>query len=131
MPFLQLVYPAVLFLVGVINFIPITGVLGPARLAALYGVEITDPSLALLMQHRALLLGGIGALLMWAAFEPRLRPFAAAWAMFSMLSFRALVALSDGKLNANVIAVGDIDIAALSVWGFAWQWMSWYYGEII
>ncbi len=51
-------------LAGVINIIPVTGVLGAARLQALYGMPFSSGDLLLLMQHRAVMLGSIGGLLL-------------------------------------------------------------------
>jgi len=62
---------------GLINFVPAIGVLGAERLGALYGIEFAGADLLLLMRHRALLLGLVGALLIVSAIRPRLRLIAA------------------------------------------------------
>lgn len=61
---------AMLVIVGVIHLLPLSGVLGVGRLAALYGVSISDPNLSVLMRHRAVLFGLLGAFLVFAAFKP-------------------------------------------------------------
>lgn len=48
---------AVLFLVGVIDLLPLSGVLGANSLPALYGATFTDPNILMLMRHRAVLFG--------------------------------------------------------------------------
>ena len=57
-----------LIVVGIIHLLPLTGVAGPGRLQALYGVAITDPDLVVLMRHRAVLFGILGAYCVLAAF---------------------------------------------------------------
>ena len=65
---------AVLLLVaGVIHLLPLVGVLGGERLNALYGIALDEPNLQILMRHRAVLFGLLGALLVAAAFNPALR----------------------------------------------------------
>ena len=53
------------------NLLPALGVISAARLEALYGVPIADANLVVLMRHRAVLLGIVGALLAGAAFGRR------------------------------------------------------------
>jgi hypothetical protein len=49
-----------LFLVAIIHLLPLSGVLGSERLAALYGLSFNEPNLAILMRHRAVLFGLLG-----------------------------------------------------------------------
>lgn len=80
-----------LFLIpGLINLYPIVGVAGTEPLQSLYGLAIAGPDLALLLRHRAVLLGLVGAFLIAAAFRPALRPLAMVAGLISMLSFIAL-----------------------------------------
>ena len=44
---------ACLVLVGIVHLVPLTGVVGSARLHTLYGVTLDGPDLAILMRHRA------------------------------------------------------------------------------
>lgn len=81
---------ALLALAGLINLYPVVGMLGVEQLRALYGVGPGDPDLALLLRHRAILLGLLGTLLLAAAFRRRLQPLAVAAGLISMLSFIAL-----------------------------------------
>jgi len=57
---MRLLISAMLIVVGVIHLLPLSGVLGSARLGALYGVPIDDPNLEILMRHRAVLFGLLG-----------------------------------------------------------------------
>ncbi len=57
---------AVLLAVGLLHLLPVVGVLGPAQLQRLYGVEVDTPDLTLLLRHRAVLFGIVGGLLISA-----------------------------------------------------------------
>ena len=81
---------ALLALVGLINFLPVIGLLSAARLQGLYGLPALEPNLALLLRHRALLFGLIGALILCAVYTPALRPAAYAMALISMAGFIVL-----------------------------------------
>jgi hypothetical protein len=59
-----------LVVVGVIHLLPLTGVMGSARLVSLYGVPIEDPNVEILMRHRALLFSLLGGFMIYAAFKP-------------------------------------------------------------
>ena len=101
---------------GVINLIPIVGVLSVSRLSALYGIGIAGPDLEILMRHRAVVLGVTGVLLLVSAIRPGLRPVAAAVGLVSMLSFNA-VAWTVGGYNdalSRVVTADWIGLAALS-----------------
>jgi hypothetical protein len=98
-------------IVGVVNLLPVAGVASARRLQALYGVVLEDPNLVILMRHRAVLFGIVGAILVGAAFVHSLRPFAIAAGLVSMLSF-VLVARLVGKYNAELRRVVIVDLAA-------------------
>ncbi len=87
---------------GVLNLYPLVGVLGAARLQSLYGVPVPAGDLELLMRHRAVLLGLVGATLICSALRPALRPLAAAVGLVSMLTFVALGAAADAPGPAVV-----------------------------
>jgi hypothetical protein len=106
--------PVILALVGLINAIPVTGALGADVLASLYGLPIDEPNLLVLMRHRAVLLGLVGAYMIVAAFRPSLRPSAFVLGFASMLSFIAL-AYSVGGINAAVQRVALIDVVACAL----------------
>jgi len=106
--------PVILALVGLINAIPVTGALGADVLASLYGLPVDEPNLLVLMRHRAVLLGLVGAYMIVAAFRPALRPSAFMLGFASMLSFIAL-AYSVGGINAAVQRVALIDVVACAL----------------
>ena len=99
-----------------INLAPASGAFAPERMAALYGVDLGDPDLQILMRHRAVLFGLVGGLLAVAAFHPPLRTVGYAVGFASMLSF-LLIAWVVGGYGAGIRRVALIDavgIAALA-----------------
>lgn len=76
-----------LALVALINVLPLIGLLSAERVQGLYGLPPLEPNLALLMRHRALLFGLVGALILSAVFLPALRPVAYVVALISMAGF--------------------------------------------
>ncbi|HPF26012.1 MAG TPA: hypothetical protein P5528_09825 [Steroidobacteraceae bacterium] len=98
---MRILVSVTLLVVGVIHLLPLTGVLGPERLAVLYGMPFAEPNLAILMRHRAVLFGLLGSLLVVAAFRPALQAVALIAGWVSVLSFLAL-AWSIGGYNAEI-----------------------------
>jgi hypothetical protein len=96
-----------------IHLLPLFGLYGPAQLAALYGLDFSDPSLQVLMRHRAVLFGLLGVLLAAAAFRPALRTIALIGGFASVLSFFALAYGIDGA-NAQVMRVAAVDWLAFA-----------------
>jgi hypothetical protein len=116
---MRLIVTVLLLLVGVIHLLPLPGVLGSERLAALYGLDFSDPNLALLMRHRAVLFGLLGGGCVIAAFRPAWQGPLLTAAAISATSF-LLLALSGGYnaaiarvVTVDAIAVGAIAIAAV------------------
>lgn len=104
---------AMLVVVAVIHLLPLPGVLGSERLAVLYGLSIDEPNLAILMRHRAVLLGLLGLFLLFAAFRPPFQGVALLAGFVSVASFLWL-AWSVGGYNAQVARVFMADIVALA-----------------
>ena len=50
-----------LVVVGLTHLLPLSGVRGAASLAHLYGLQFNEPTLEILMRHRAVLFGLLGA----------------------------------------------------------------------
>ena len=100
---------------GLIHLLPLAGVLGAESLARLYALPFEDPSLQILMRHRAVLFGLLGALLVAAAFRPALRPLAFMAGLASVLSFLVLAGAVGGynAALARVVAADWIALACL------------------
>lgn len=105
---------ATLIIVGVIHLLPLVGVAGSARLASLYGISVAEPNLEILMRHRAVLFGIIGAFLVYAAFRVELHALALIAAFVSLAAFLALV-WSTGDYNRELARVALVDVFALAL----------------
>jgi hypothetical protein len=103
---------ALYLIVGLINFAPLMGVLGAGRLRRLYEIDVLSPDLLLLLQHRAVLFGIVGGLLLVAAARKSLRPVAATAGMISMVSY-ILILLSGEPVNAALIRIAYADAVAI------------------
>ena len=107
---------AMLLVVGGIHLLPLPGVLGPDRLARLYGLApaaLADPNLRILLRHRAALFGVLGLLCVYAAFDAALRWPALTVAAASAGAF-VWVARAAGGYNAHLGRVVAADVAALA-----------------
>lgn len=102
-----------LVIVGVIHLLPLSGVLGGPRLAALYGIAVDGPDLAILMRHRAVLFGLLGVFLVVAAFRPAWQPATLVAGFVSVVSFLWL-AWATGGYNAQLARVVTADLVALA-----------------
>ena len=102
-----------LLIAGIIHLLPLAGVLGGDRLNALYGLALDEPNLQILMRHRAVLFGLLGALLVAAAFIPGLRTLALLGGLLSVISF-LLLAWSAPLYNEALRRVVVADWVALA-----------------
>ncbi len=103
---------AMLVIVGIIHLLPLSGILGSERLSALYGISIQDANLVILMRHRAVLFGLLGAFLIFAAWQPAFQTIAFIAGFVSIVSFLVLAWLGGGY-NAEVGRVVIADMVAL------------------
>ena len=113
---MQPVWTLLVLVAAAINLAPVLGALAPERMTALYGVDLEDPNLQILMRHRAVLFGVVGGLLLVAAFHPPMRTIGYAVGFASMLSF-LLIAWLVGGYSAEirrVILIDWVGIAALA-----------------
>ena len=108
---------AILVVVGLLNLAPVVGVVSVARLQAMYGVTIDQGDLGILMRHRALLFGLLGALIIASAFWPALRAAAIIAGFVSMLGFIAIAlpAPAFGPAIRNLIVADAIGAGLLVV----------------
>jgi hypothetical protein len=90
---------AMLIIVGVIHLLPLSGVLGRARLVSLYGVPIEDPNLEILMRHRAVLFGLLGVFLIYAALKPPFQLIGLLAGLISVVSFMVLAWSVQGRCH--------------------------------
>jgi hypothetical protein len=109
---MKLIVPVTLLLVALLHALPLAGVLGGGRLSALYGIDVQEPNLALLLRHRAVLFGLLAALLATAALRPALHGAGLVAGLVSVGAF-LLLAWLEGPLNAALTTVVRLDVAAL------------------
>jgi len=102
---------ALVLVAAIVNLLPLLGVLSARRMEALYGITIADGNLELLMRHRAVLFGIVGALLLVAIPHRPLRPAAFTAGLVSMLSFLLIAWLVD-DVNAELRRVALVDAVA-------------------
>lgn len=96
-----------------IHLLPLSGLLGAEALARLYGLDFSEPNLAILMRHRAVLFGMLGIALAIAAFRPAWRGPAIVAGLASVLSFLWL-AWDAGSYNERIARVVLADGVALA-----------------
>jgi hypothetical protein len=107
-----------LFIAGVINLYPVIGVISVEQLETLYGVPLDNGDLIILMRHRAILIGLLGAFLIFSAFRRSIQTLACIAGLVSMISFIALAYASGAfgeALNTAIIAglVGSLALVAV------------------
>ena len=102
----------ILFIVGIINLLPLVVFFDPSKTVKLYGVPIDGESLIILMRHRAVLLSLVGLLLILAAFKSEFRTAATAVALISKFAFIFLT-FTASDYTAEVKQVALIDVGAV------------------
>ena len=102
---------AMLLVVAVIHLLPFSGFFSAERLIILYRVEALDSNLEILMRHRAVLFGVLGAFFAYAAFKPAVQPVAFIAALVSITSFLYLC-FSVGGFNSAIRKVVVADVVA-------------------
>ncbi|MGY6630081.1 MAG: hypothetical protein ACXIUL_03645 [Wenzhouxiangella sp.] len=105
------VIAGLLIFVGIIHLLPVSGLLSAERITALYGISAEDPNLAILMRHRAVLFGLLGAFLIYAAFRPALQLVALMAGAVSVFSF-LLLAWEVGNFNSAIAKIVLADLIA-------------------
>lgn len=121
---MRFVVPVVLLIVAFIHALPLVGVTGAAKLTQLYGIDVQDPSLELLLRHRAVLFGLLAAFLAYAAFRPELHRLALIAGLISVASFLVLARLASAY-NPELSAVVRADwlaLVLLAAGAVAHQW---------
>lgn len=111
---LERIIAALLILVGVINVIPLIGIVSAPRLQSLYGLAALDPQLTLLLRHRALLFGLVGSVIILSAFMPALRVISYPMALLSMVGFIVLAPPANG-LNPELLGVIRADWVGIAL----------------
>jgi len=107
-----------LIIVGLINFVPVVGVLSANQLQGAYNVTLSSNDVIILLRHRALLFGILGGFILFSAFVPFYQSAAMIMAGISMVGF-ALVAHSVGGFNTSINKVLMVDYVGIAVLAIA------------
>jgi hypothetical protein len=103
-----------LSIVGIIHVLPMIGITGRIALEKGYGLAIDSPDLQLLLQHRAVLFGLLGAACFIAAFNPPWRLAIWCSAMISTCSFLLFSGLASST-NVAIVRVIWFDLIAIAM----------------
>ena len=106
------VFRATLFAAGMVNALPVIGVLGVARLESMYGIKVADSNLSILLRHRAVLFGLVGGFMQYAAFKQELASVATLGGLVSMLSYVLIAWQTPGGCNSSIRKVVLVDVCA-------------------
>lgn len=111
-----------LLIVGIIHLLPAPGVLGVVQLGRLYGVTVSDPNTAILLQHRAVLFFILGVLMLSAIPFDSLRVTAFLVGLASAVSF-IVVALWVGGYGTEIkrVVIADFIAVIFLMVGFAFE----------
>lgn len=102
----------ILLCVCVIHLLPFAGVLGAGALSQAYGVDVTDPTVLVLLRHRAVLFGVVGVGFLAAAFKREWQPTAIAVALVTTITFVLLAWLAPA-VTPQLDRVAIVDAAAI------------------
>ena len=106
---------AILFVaLAVLHIVPAFAAVRPQRLAVMYGVRSDDAVLLTLLQHRAVLLGIVGLLMLAGAVHAELRWFCLVFATLSMASF-LVIARQRGTQTGPLVTIYRADQAGMIV----------------
>jgi len=105
---------AALFIAAVIHLLPVVGITGTDALQRLYGVDVDDPALLLLLRHRALLFALVAMPLLIAIAQPGWRVPALVGALLSIGGF-LLLTLLDPPATPSLVRVARIDWGVLGL----------------
>ena len=109
---MEIVIIACLAVSALIHLLPLVGALGPSQVARLYDVKVEGPDLAVLLVHRAVLFGLLGAALIAAIFGEEARPYVVGAVLVSDVAFLAIAGLSTG-LNDKMKRVVRADLISI------------------
>ena len=102
-----------LIIVGLINFIPVIGVLSSQKLESSYSISLISNDLIILMRHRALLFGVLGGFVLYSAFVVAYQGAAMVMAATSMIGF-ALLVFFVGEYNQSIFNVLVVDLIGIA-----------------
>ncbi|GAA6140133.1 hypothetical protein NBRC116583_38800 [Arenicella sp. 4NH20-0111] len=118
----------ILAAVGLLHTLPVLGSLGVAYLHKLYGIDIDDPQIELLLRHRAVLFGVLGVTLMMLSIEAKYHTVGLLIGFVSTVSFVALSVVQQSvtsSISPQISRVITIDIICSVVLFTLLSWTLW------
>lgn len=109
---MNMAIPILLFIVGVINFLPVMGVLSASKLSQAYSIDLASNDLVILMRHRALLFGVVGGFILYSVFDPSYQAAAMVMAAITMVGYLYFV-WAVGGYNDSIYKVALVDTAGI------------------
>ena len=106
------VISVLLVITGLINFLPVIGVLSSDQINGLYGLEINNGDLMILLRHRALLFGVIGGFVIYSAFKRQYQLASILMMLVSMFGFLVILYL-EGSSNYALAKIALIDVIGI------------------
>ena len=106
--------PSLFWGLALIHLIPMTAVVMPSQIAKLYGVIPDDKTQIVLLQHRAFLLGLVGAACALAAHNEAVRWLVLIGTSISMCVF-VLICLVHNQMGGPLRKIAFVDLAALPI----------------
>jgi hypothetical protein len=103
-----------LFIVGIINILPIMAFFNIDKTESLYGIKINGESLEVLMRHRGMLLALLGGGLIYSVFKPEFRLPIIIAALISKSVF-VFLTYTTANVSPEVGKVALIDIISIVV----------------
>lgn len=107
-----MIVAALFWILALIHFLPAIAALAPSQISALYGIAPTDKALMTLLQHRAVLLGLVGAAFACAAHLSEVRWPVLIGGTISMISF-ILIAALNSELGGSLRRIAIVDAIGL------------------
>jgi hypothetical protein len=120
---LEKIISALLVLVGAINFYPVIGVLSAQTLTNLYLIDVQSGDILILLRHRAILFGILGAFIIYSAFKPEFQWLAITFGLISMLSFIVITFLvGDYGAGIRKVIIADVVASILLIIVISLRW---------
>ncbi len=101
-----------LFFVGVLNLTPAIVFFAPSRSSSLYGIDLAADNFGIIVRHRAVLLGLLGAAMIYAAFRQQIVVPVVLAALVGKTAFLYLVWMT-GFQSIEMERVAMFDVGAI------------------
>lgn len=111
---MERIFRILLFIAGGINFAPSLLAFLPSKIPSSYGLEMLNQNYELVLRHRAVMLGIVGGLMIYAAISKKYYTLAFVVGFISMISFVLFYLMLDG-INPELEKVMKLDLLAIGL----------------